>query len=98
MEIKEFLKVTLRELSEAISESSSELGKKVSLTNIPLRTKSMGTYGLIDFDLAVEAKKVKSTDGKAGVRVAIVEAALGGTNEVSASSITRVKFTVEADF
>lgn len=98
MEIKDFVKTTLKELSEAISESKNELDKKVILTNTSLRLKNGAEYGFIDFDLAVEAKDTKKTGGKGGIRITVVEASLGKDSETTASSVSRVKFTVEADF
>ncbi|MCL5411799.1 MAG: hypothetical protein M1150_03625 [Patescibacteria group bacterium] len=98
MDIKDFVKVTLKELSEALSESKKELNKKVSLTNVPLRTKGSGNYGLIDFDLAVEAKTAEISGKSAGVKISVVEASLGKDKELTSSSISRVRFTVEADF
>lgn len=98
MDIKDFIKTTLKELSEALSESKTELGKRVSLTNTSLRSKSMGNYGLIDFDLAVEAKTGETTGKGAGIKISIVEARLGKDKELTASSVSRIKFTIEADF
>lgn len=98
MEIKEFIKTTLKEISEALSESKQELNKKVTLTNIPLRKESHGNYGLIDFDLAVEAKTGESTNKGGGVKISVIEARIGKDKEITTNSISRIKFTVEADF
>jgi hypothetical protein len=98
MDIKDFIKTTLREISEALSESKDELKKRVSLTNTALRSKQMGNYGLIDFDLAVEAKSSDASTKGAGIRIHVVEAGIGKEKEITSSSISRIKFTVEADF
>ncbi len=98
MEIKDFVKTTLKELSEAISESKDELDRKVILTNTSLRLKDRGEYGLIDFDLAVEAKDTTKKGGKGGIRITVVEASLGKDSEATSSSVSRVRFTVEANF
>lgn len=98
MELKDFIKTTLKELSEAIDESGVELGKKVTLTNIALRNNSHGSYGLIDFDLAVEAQTSEKTDKGGGIKISVVHANLGKGNEITSSSTSRIKFTVEADF
>jgi hypothetical protein len=63
-----------------------------------LRSKSLGNYGLVDFDLAVEAKSSETTGKGAGVRISVVEARLGKDKELMSSSVSRIKFTVEADF
>ncbi len=98
MELKDFIKTTLRELSEAIDESGVELKKKVALTNTTLRTKSMGNYGLIDFDLAVDIKESSKKGGSGGLKISVVEAKLGKDSETASSSTSRIKFTVEAGF
>jgi hypothetical protein len=98
MELKEFIKTTLRELSQAIDESGVELEKKITLTNTTRRTKSMGNYGLIDFDLAIDVKESSKTGGSGGLRIAVVEAKLGKGTESALSTTSRMKFTVEADF
>ncbi len=98
MEIKDFVKTTLLQLAEAVEESKKEIGKKVTLTNVPLRIKGSGDYGLVDFDLAVEAKTSSTTGKGGGIRISVVEARLGKDNEASSSSISRIKFTLEADF
>lgn len=98
MKIKVFVKTALKELSEALSESKTELGKRVSLTNVELRKTSRGNYGLIDFDLAVEAQSKEATGGKAGLGISVVEARIGKNKETSTGNTSRIKFTVEADF
>lgn len=97
MEIKDFVKTTLKQLSEALSESTKELGKSIKLTNTVLRTAGHGNYGLIEFDLAVEAKMSESTGKGGGIKIAIVEAKLGKDTESTSSSISRIRFKLEAD-
>lgn len=98
MELKDFIKTTLKELSEAIDESGVELKKKIMLTNTTLRTKGSGNYGLIDFDLAVDVKESSKKGGSGGLRISVVEARLGKDSETSSSATSRIQFTVEADF
>lgn len=98
MDIKDFIKTTLKELSEALSESKQELGRQVMLTNTALRTKQMGNYGLIDFDLAVEVRSAETTGKGIGLKISVVEAGIGKDKELASSSISRMKFTIEADF
>jgi hypothetical protein len=98
MELKDFIKTTLRELSEAISESASELDKNVRLTNTTLQLKDRGNYGLIDFDLSVGANDKNTVDGNAKAGISVLAAKIGTTGESSSSTTSRIKFTVEADF
>ncbi len=98
MELKDFIKTTLKELSEAIKESNIELDKKVSLTNVPLRVKTAGDYGLIDFDLAIDVKETNNKGSKAGLKISVAQASIGKNNESALSSSSRIKFTLEANF
>jgi hypothetical protein len=98
MELKDFIKTTLRELSEAIDESGVELKKKIMLTNTALRVKSHGDYGLIDFDLAVDVRESSKKGGSGGFKISVVQAKLGKDSETATSNTSRIQFTVEADF
>ena len=99
MELKDFIKTTLLELAKGISEAGSELnGQKIAVTNTALRTKGHGDQGLIDFDLAVEVKDSHKSSGGGDLKIAIVKANIGKDNETSASTTSRIKFTLEADF
>lgn len=98
MDIKNFVKTTLQELAEALTETNKDLRKHVSLTNVTLRSKGQGEYGLIEFDLAVGAQTTEITGKGAGVKISVVEAKLGKDKELSSNSISRIKFTVEANF
>lgn len=97
MDIKDFIKTTLVQTSEAINESSKALGKNVKLTNTPLRTKGQGNYGLIEFDLAVEARNTDKTGKSGGVSISVVEAKLGKDKETVSSTTSRIKFVIEAN-
>jgi hypothetical protein len=98
MDIKDFIKTSLHQIASALEESGEELKKKVQLTNTVLRTKGQGNYGLIEFDLAVEAKELKTSGKGGGVRISVVEAHLGKDTEVTSSTVSRVRFKVEANF
>jgi len=76
MEIKDFIKTSLKEISEALNETSIELNKKVKLTNTVLRTAGQGNYGIIEFDLAVEAKNSQSKGSSGALKISVVEAKL----------------------
>jgi len=97
MEIKDFVKTTLKQLSEALDESTKELKTRIKLINTILRTTGHDDYGLIEFDLAVEAKTSESTGKGAGVKIAIVEAKLGKDIEQTSNSISRIRFKLEAN-
>lgn len=71
MEIKDFIKSTLKQLFGALSESSDELKKRVKLTNTVLLTAGKGNYGLIEFDLAVQAENTKKSEKEAEVKISV---------------------------
>lgn len=98
MELKDFIRTTLTELAHGIGEAADELNHRIAVTNTTLRTKGHGDYGLVDFDLAVEVKDTKAAGGKGGIKIAVAQASLGKTSESSASSTSRIKFTLQADF
>ncbi|MFH1447125.1 MAG: hypothetical protein ABIG43_06945 [Chloroflexota bacterium] len=98
MDIKDFIKTSLSQIASALDESGKELKKKVKLTNTVLRMKGQGNYGLIEFDLAVEAKESKTSGKGGGVRISVVEARIGKDSEITSSTVSRVRFKVEANF
>jgi len=98
MELKEFIKTTLRELSQAIDESGVELDKRIAITNTVLRTKGHGDYGLVDFDLALDVKEINKSGGGGGIKISVVKAELSKGNEMASSATSRIKFTLDADF
>jgi hypothetical protein len=96
MDIKDFVKTTLLQISEAIDESNDEFGgaRKFTLSNMGGDGKWAGAYGMVEFDLAVEAKTsgVRKKDG--GLKIAVLEAKVGSETEHTDSSISRIKFFV----
>lgn len=98
MELKDFIKTTLIELSQAIDETGIELHKTVSITNTSLRPKGYGEYGLVDFDLAVASSDSSATNGKGGASIQVLKANIGASSEQTSSSTSRIKFTIQADF
>lgn len=100
MELKDFVKTTLVELSSAISEANAEIkcGRKIRTTNTILLTKVYGDSGLVDFDLAVSASESKNKGAKGGIRISVLEANSNKSAQQQSSSVSRIKFTLEADF
>lgn len=98
MELKDFIKTTLIELSSAIDEAGVELHKKVAITNVNLRTKGYGDYGLVDFDLAIASSDSSTNHSKGGASIQVLKASLGTSNEHTSGTVSRIKFTIQADF
>ena len=83
MEVKEFVKTVLKEVTEAVSESNNEKYRFY----LPNSTKDDG----IDFDLAVVLKK--GAEGKIGVEIFTVIGAKA-QGSISEEVVNRIKFKV----
>ena len=88
MEIKDFVKKTLLEISNAIDETNEEFG---SVRRFELGDKK----GLVEFDLAVEAKRGGSQKAGGGLKVAVLNATAGGEKNFSENRVSRIKFIVK---
>ena len=81
MEVKDFIKMVLKDVTEAVSESNNSQHKFYTRDSI--------TDG-IDFDLAIVMKK--SADGKIGAEIFSIGAKAQGS--LSEEVVNRVKFKV----
>ena len=90
MEIKDFVKKTLLEISSAIDETNDEFGsaRRFQLAAVDKN------QGLIEFDLAVEAKRTGTKKAGGGLKVAVLEANAGGEKNYSEGSVSRIKFII----
>ncbi|MDD5253749.1 MAG: hypothetical protein PHG05_01420 [Candidatus Nanoarchaeia archaeon] len=83
MELKEFVKNTLKEITEAVEETNKESGYYCGF--------DWGARQGISFDLAVVLKK--STDGKVAAEIfSVVGAKVGGS--ISQENVNRINFVV----
>lgn len=101
--LKDFVKQSLSEIYEAVSECSASNGAiapKLEYYNEEYRYfKDQMTQ--IDFDLAVTVSETKGSEDKASVGIISVIGAVftqRQTNENTASSISRIKFSVPVSF
>lgn len=91
MELKEFIKEVLKDITEAVEESRTASMRDMHLDNL----KDQRT---VEFDVAVTAEDVTSASGKAGVKVfSVLEGGGEATKEVKNSSISRIRFGVYID-
>ncbi len=81
MEVKEFVKTILKEVTEAVSESTND---KASFSFMNSQTEG------IDFDLAVVSKK--GAEGKIGAELFVVGAKAEG--KISEEVVNRIKFRI----
>ena len=100
MEIKDFIEKTLVDLTLGIKGAGEFLGNenRFKLTNVSLRTVpggSRGIYGLIEFDLAVSVDQHQGKGAKGGIGISVISVEAGTKNDLSNSSISRIKFIIE---
>lgn len=91
MELKEFIKRVLTNITEAVEESRTSSMRDMHLDNL----KDQRT---VEFDVAVTAENVTSASGKAGVKVfSVIEAGGEASKETKNSTVSRIKFGVYID-
>ena len=107
MELKEFIKGVLRDVTDAVSESQKELsnGAVVSPmdTNNDLKAYVMKgdkyrTVSDIDFDIAVTVSAESDKGGNIGGSIRVLSASLGGKVAVTNEEVSRVKFSIPIVF
>ena len=91
MELKEFIKNVLKDITEAVEESRGDSMRDMHLDGL----KDQRT---VEFDVAVTAEDVTSATGKAGIKVfSLIEGGGEAVKEVKNSSVSRIKFGVNVD-
>lgn len=91
MELKEFIKEVLSDITQAVEESRTSSARDMHLDNL----KDQRT---VEFDVAVTAEDVTSASGKAGVKVfSLIEGGGEATKETKNSTVSRIKFGVYID-
>ncbi len=91
MELKQFVKNVLKDITEAVEETRKESSRDMHLDS----SKDQRT---VEFDVAVTAEDVTSATGKAGVKVfSVLEGGGEVGKEVKSSSVSRIKFGVSVD-
>lgn len=91
MELKEFVKSILKDVTEAVEESRGTLARDMYLDS----SKDQRT---VEFDIAVTVEDSTSGSGKAGIRVfKLIEGGGEVSSEQKNSSVSRIKFGVHVD-
>ncbi|MFH1230729.1 MAG: hypothetical protein V1709_04445 [Planctomycetota bacterium] len=102
MELSEFIKETLVQVHSGMKNANDEILKQIP--NIKhrvyeLSASSLGQKGsAVEFDVAVVLKSEGKTGGDIGLRIAVVEATLGKTQQSSQESVSRIKFKVDVKY
>jgi len=91
MELKDFVKNTLKQITEAVDETRGESSRDMHLD-------SLKDQRTVEFDVAVTAEDVTSATGKAGIKVfSVLEGGGQATKETKNLSVSRIKFGVYID-
>lgn len=106
MDLKEFIKETVRSLIEASHELQVELAPKGAIINPPTdggRAETFETGSathfqrrvqLIEFDVALTVSSTNSAGGKAGLKIFSAEIGVEGEHARVKQDVNRVKFTL----
>lgn len=97
MELKEFVRQSLLEISDAVREANTSYKKSRSAEEnafllFPGGDKEKGEG--IHFDLAVTTKTKTGTAGRAGVNIQVLELSTGGQSQQIKENASRISFTV----
>ena len=92
MDVKEFVKETLRQIVEGVKEIQSEVAGKSQVAPIGDKREK------VEFDIAVTVEDEKSSGKGAGLSVFHFRAGIDGQASASTSIVHRIKFSVSVDF
>lgn len=105
MELKDFIKQVLADVTNAVSESQQELknGCVICPSNIAVdgvgeHVKAKGGETLkvssVDFDVAVTVEKTDGINAKFGVVAAVINGGASGSSSDKSQELSRIKFAV----
>ena len=114
MELKDFVRETLVQISTGISEASEalrETNAHINPKNIYVNADNRQNYGrlvynktynpvveLVEFDVAVHACEGTEANGKFGISIGSIGLGVGGKTQESNRSESRIKFKVPVTF
>lgn len=105
MELKEFIKSTIKQIAESVDELNQEFDGKQTFVN-PTNIKGIGEkpyvpfaftdYNVtnIDFDLSVDVENKEGTTGKVGVLASVIGVGVSSTEGRVQHSESKVRFTI----
>jgi len=105
MELKDFIKQTVRAIAEASSELQDELGKDGHVINPPTASSDKQNFGIskdfryrrvedIEFDVMVAAESGKSGGAEAGISVLSVKIGAKGDAHDKSETVNRLRFSI----
>jgi len=92
MDVKEFVRETLRQIVEGVREAKNETAHKCQIAPVG------NQRGKVEFDIAVTVDEEKTKEKGAGVSVWALKAGAIGQSTVSTNTVHRIKFSVSIDF
>lgn len=91
MELKDFIKKVLTDLTESVEEIRSESNRDMYLV-------STAENRTVEFDIAVTVEDATASSGKAGIKIfQVIEGGGDISKESKNSSVSRIKFGVYID-
>ena len=105
MELKEFIKSTIKQIAESVDELNQEFDGKQTFVN-PTNIKGIGEkpyvpfaftdYNVtnIDFDLSVDVENKEGTTGQVGVLASVIGVGVSSTEGRVQHSESKVRFTI----
>jgi hypothetical protein len=105
MDLREFVHGALKDVVLAIEDAQKEerigqyiapelIGGHQFPANSGVSHSSRFISTVMQFDVAVTAERGKTGGGTAGIRIAVVEAKLGGEAETKDTTVSRIRFSV----
>jgi hypothetical protein len=105
MDLREFVRTSLTDIVSGISDAQRTEGVGGLIAPDGIGTHQFAVDSgavnetrivstVVKFDVAVTAEHTKSGSGGAGIKIAVVEAKLGGEIEAKDSRVSRVQFSV----
>ena len=106
MDLKDFVKETVKAITLATHELQDELKDAGAIVNPPTTGSGNDTFQIngtnhtfrrvqnIEFDLALTTSSSTSGDGKAGMKIFVLEASAGASHARTSEEVSRVKFSI----
>lgn len=104
MELKEFIKTAITDISDAISELQEELGEETVVNPAmpnPVSLKTITVDGsnrlisILDFDVALTVGNTDSVSGNTKAGIQILSAKMSGDSKNYTENVSRLKFSVQ---
>ena len=92
MDVKEFVRETLRQIVEGVREAKSETADKCQIAPVGNQCEK------VEFDIAVTVDEEQTKEKGAGVSVWALKAGATGQSTISTNTAHRIKVSVPIDF